>query len=777
MEKKFTSDEVPLGQLLDQARSGSLQLPDFQRGWVWDDNHIKSLLVSISLSYPIGAVMTLRTGNPDVRFRPRPLEGVDLARTVEPEVLLLDGQQRMTSLYLALRSGNPVPTRDDRRNKLSRVYFADINKCLDPNQDPEDAIVSVPEGGVARTFLGETTTDVSTRDKQVASEMFPLGIVFDSEAKGAWQFTYLEHGPGTLEERFGKWRRFQEGVINAFERYQVPTIELAKSTPKEAVCQVFEKVNTGGVSLTVFELLTATYAADDFNLRTDWDERSARLTEHTLLERFEATYFLQILALLSTFDRRRRHLADKPGDDKPPAVSCKRRDILNLRLEDYRKWADQATEALSRVVRFLHAEHIYKAPDLPYATQLVPLAAIFAVLGEQADGHGIHQMLRQWYWCGVFGEMYGGSTETRFAIDLQDVTAWVLNAEDEPRTVREAQFQAQRLLTLRTRNSAAYKGIYALQMKRGGRDFRTGNTIDIHAYFDDAIDIHHIFPQRWCATNGVADRIANCVVNKTAIDAHTIRRMGASAPSKYLARLESNERIEPADLDAILRSHDIDSVALRRDDFAAFFNTRFERLLKQIAEAMGKPVNRTADRSESPYADSRLGAEHVRSSIQAVIDAQESKVAEFKSTGRKNLATGEKDPAIEWGVVKTIAGFMNAHGGTLLVGVNDQGGVVGIEEDFPFVSKRDQDGWELWLTEVVARTLGKASAAELSVQMGQFDEGTVARIDVGPSATPVFATTPLKGDKKPKFLVRINNSTQELEGQEALKYQRSRWPT
>jgi uncharacterized protein with ParB-like and HNH nuclease domain len=75
VEKKFTSDEVPLGQLLDQARVGNLQLPDFQRGWVWDDGHIGSLLASISLSYPIGAVMTLQTGNPDVRFRPRPLEG------------------------------------------------------------------------------------------------------------------------------------------------------------------------------------------------------------------------------------------------------------------------------------------------------------------------------------------------------------------------------------------------------------------------------------------------------------------------------------------------------------------------------------------------------------------------------------------------------------------------------------------------------------------------------------------------------------------------------
>src|ERR1700726_2298110 len=120
MDKKFTSDEVPLAQLLNEAQAGDLQLPDFQRGWVWDDDHIASLLSSISLSYPIGAVMTLQTGNPDVRFRPRLLEGVNLNGSAEPETLLLDGQQRATSLYLALKSGQPVQTRDAKGKVMLR---------------------------------------------------------------------------------------------------------------------------------------------------------------------------------------------------------------------------------------------------------------------------------------------------------------------------------------------------------------------------------------------------------------------------------------------------------------------------------------------------------------------------------------------------------------------------------------------------------------------------------------------------------------------------------
>lgn len=291
-----------------------------------------------------------------------------------------------------------MPTRDSRGNDFRRRYYADIRACLDPFVDREDAIVSVPEDGLVKSFRGEVLLDVSTRDKEIAAEMFPLGIILDYSETMSWQLAYLQDGPGDQPARLDTWKAFNEAVINAFVQYQVPTIQLVRSTPKEAVCQVFEKVNTGGVSLTVFELLTATYAADDFNLRDDWSARRVRFNAHPVLERFEATDFLQIVTLLSTFDRRRSHLAANPSDDKAPAVSCKRRDVLRLELVDYQKWADLATTALERAVPFLHGEHIFKARDLPYATQVVPLTAIFAVLDKDAEGHGVRQMLRQWYW-------------------------------------------------------------------------------------------------------------------------------------------------------------------------------------------------------------------------------------------------------------------------------------------------------------------------------------------------------------------------------------------
>ena len=775
MEKKFSSDELPLAQLLDRAARGELQLPDFQRGWVWDDDHIRSLLVSISLSYPIGAVMTLVAGNPDVNFKARLLEGVTLSATPAPDMLLLDGQQRLTSLFQALKSRAPVCTRDSRRNELRRHYYANIDACIDPSVDrEEEGIIGVPEDRILRSDFGrKIDLDLSTREWEIAEEMFPLDIVLDGGDTMDWQMEYLQSGPGDQPDRVNKWKRFQEAIVNSFVQYHVPTIDLVKSTPKEAVCQVFEKVNTGGVTLTVFELLTATYAVDDFELRKDWDERHERLAQHKLLVKVDATTFLQIVTLLATHNRRHSHLQAHPEDDRVPAVSCKRRDMLRLPLDDYRQWADFAERGLRRAVPFLHNHRIFRYRDLPYATQLVPLGAIFGWMEDQAESYASQQRLGQWFWCGVLGEMYGGATETRFANDLEDCIAWMENQADSvpPRTVQAAQFQAERLLTLRTRNSAAYKGLYALQMKHGGRDFKSGQPIDVHAYMEDAIDIHHVFPRAWCASHNVTSGIADCIVNKTALDAHTNRRIGGNAPSVYLSRIEVEDGIESHVLDGFLRSHDIDPMALRRDDFAQFFNQRFENLLRNAERAMGKPVNRRPGRDESPFAEHDMDTEQ---GVRLLLEDGESAVVEFKSTARCNLHTGKSDPVIAWAVVKTIAALMNTHGGTLLIGVDDHGGLIGIEPDYPFVKGCDRDGWELWLTAVVKTALGRVAATDLRIRFCTLDGRTIARIDVRPGAEPVFATR--KGESREVFFARLNNSTEELSGPALLDYRQKHWP-
>ena len=202
-----------------------------------------------------------------------------------------------------------------------------------------------------------------------------------------------------------------------------------------------------------------------------------KLHAYRLLHGIQNDDFLQAVTLLATYKRRQDGTKAGLSQQEMPGVSCKRRDILKLPLSDYQAWADGATLGFVKAARLLFGQKIFQSRDLPYRTQLTPLAAIMTMLGDRADNEGVRAKLVRWYWCGVLGELYGGAIETRFAKDLPEVLAWI-DGGPEPDTIRDANVTPSRLLTLQTRNSAAYKGISALVLREGGKDFRTGNTIE-----------------------------------------------------------------------------------------------------------------------------------------------------------------------------------------------------------------------------------------------------------------------------------------------------------
>src|SRR5690606_31839688 len=330
--------KTPLQELLFRAEKGLLQLPDFQRGWVWDDERIRSLLASVSVSFPIGAVMLPQTGGEHVRFKPRPLAGTSpQLHNVSPESLVLDGQQRLTSLYQALMSTCAVETKDAKGKPIRRWYYLDMKKALANEEDREEAVLSVPEDRQIKAFGGEVTLDLTTSEKEYAADLFPANRIFQS---ADWRQAYSEYW-NFDRDKMRLFNEFEREVIKRFEQYQVPVIELKKETPKEAVCLVFERVNTGGVALNVFELLTASFAADDFQLRDDWHAREHRLkSEHPVLRSLQNDDFLQAIPLLVTQDRRRKALAAGATADNAPGISCKRKDILKLTVTDWKEWAD-----------------------------------------------------------------------------------------------------------------------------------------------------------------------------------------------------------------------------------------------------------------------------------------------------------------------------------------------------------------------------------------------------------------------------------------------------
>ncbi len=587
----FDSPDLNLGnELLKDVGVGKIRLPDFQREWKWDVDRIASLLASVSLGYPVGVVMLLETGGADVQFATRLVSGVDIAAATKPaERLILDGQQRLTALYQSLAAGQPVQTQDTRKRRLERWFYIDMDMALDPDGDREAAIVAVPADRIERDNFGKgVVLDLSTTEFECEQEMFPLASVFEVPSTHKWMMTYVGADPDRMESRLQRWDNFTQHVLANFTRYTVPVIVLRKETPREAVCTVFEKVNTGGVILDVFELLTATFAASEFDLRGDWDERRRRLSEHKVLRGMQSTDFLQAITLLAT---RVRRLAWNEGDsDKPPAVSCKRRDILRLTREEYERWAPHVEKGLQWAAAFLSGEMIFEARDVPYRTQIVPLAAIHVALGAGAEAIGKVEKIRRWYWCGVLGELYGGAIETRFGNDLQQVAEWCSGGETEPITVYESSFDPGRLLTLRTRNSAAYKGIYALLMRGGSKDWLYDRDITIASHHSLAVDIHHIFPKKWCADNNIDDLRRESILNKTAISAATNRKIGGRAPSKYLPLLQREAETTAGELRRRVEQHHVDYDALEWDNFDTFFNRRRQRLLELIGNAVGREL-------------------------------------------------------------------------------------------------------------------------------------------------------------------------------------------
>jgi hypothetical protein len=593
----FDSTKTGLGKLLEQIVDGQIQLPDFQRGWVWDDAHIRSLLVSIARSFPIGSIMLLESGG-TARFQIRPIEGVNLppaASTLAVENLILDGQQRLTSLTQVLKLEQPVQTKDDKGREVQRVYYIDIELAMAGNSTIDEAIIGLDEKRTLRVNFGrDIKLDLSSRDKEFDAFCFPCNQILNSDD---WEEGLMAHDAA----KFARYMEFRKRLLNPFREYLVPVIQLKKETSKEAVCLVFEKVNTGGVPLSVFELATATYAADGFNLREDWfgapgaggAGRRKRFSSKPLLRDIEPTEFLQGLSLLHTYEKQRADMAAGRTGKDITAVSAKREHVLALPLDAYRKWADKLTEGFFQADRLLRMEGFSHPKFLPYRSQLIPLAATMVHLGERWLEPMIRGKIGRWYWCGVLGELYGGAVETRMALDLQNLLAWIDDPHaSEPVTVVAAGFQPSRLDTLRTRTSAAYRGIYVLLQRQGSRDFFwKARMIDLDR--DECkIDIHHIFPREWCIANGIPPKVFNSIINKTPISYKANRMIGGKAPSKYLKQLQNHPQVQISDDDLadILRSHAIDPALLRADDFANFFDARKAALLNLIAGATGKSI-------------------------------------------------------------------------------------------------------------------------------------------------------------------------------------------
>ena len=576
--KKFN-----LGDLMRKIKSGEVQLPDFQRSWIWSDEQIKSLLESVIRGFPINSILLLECNPADMKFSCRTISGVESV-TEKPQQLILDGQQRLTSLFGALFSDKPVKFQKGK----DKFYYVDMAKAIDSVKNFEtkdDIIISVNDN--KKLKAKGTNWDLSTDEKEFAAGMFPLNKIFDGTLFN-WILSYTNHYANdadkqTLATEFN-------ALVQKIARYEIVEVILERNTPLESVCKIFENVNRGGERLGVFDLLTAIFAmhvdenGNPIELGKDWDKVRDVFKDSDLniLEAVDKSDFITAVTLLVSY---RNRSAKKP-------VSCKGEDILKLAHTDYLEYRNAVAEGFVEAAKFLAEDDnkITTKKYLPYAPQLIPMAVIFAELKLSGKANAAsRKKIRQWYWCGVFGESYKDGHLARFAKDIVQVMKWI-DKREFPEILRKTQIGALRLMSVKKLQSAAYKGMFAIIFQHGARDFLAGRNMGSSANFAESIDGHHIFPKKYCDAKKIPKERYDNIANKTPLLSKTNNIVGAKAPSVYLTDIKQKTGLSEADVDDFLESHFADAELCRADRFDEFIVDRAKKILDAVEKITDREI-------------------------------------------------------------------------------------------------------------------------------------------------------------------------------------------
>jgi len=551
--------KVKIEELLRDASTGKLVLPEFQRSFVWSRRDIEELLVSVANDYFIGTLLLLDIDPESPPFAPRLVEGVSSGST-KPERMLLDGQQRITSLYYAFNeldfplSNTAYPYR----------FFLSIEKALSAEWD--DAVFSVP------VRSGEPEPLASPVD-QFSEHILPFTALRSWSKYDEWQHDYrlyLEKNGKYNPESYEKFRHLTRGLLD----YEVPYVRLPRNTDLEKVVEVFERINRTGTPLSLFALVSARLYKDNVKLRDLWD---GTYDEHPEIRRISdqkdenfPRILLQIVSLMRGRECRRKHL-----------IMLDHRNFDT----DWRIAAKYANSAMGRLFHLAEGGYGVLDPSwLPYSTIVAPLAALLLVAETKYKGTAdAYDCIHKWYWNAVFSERYAGSSDTVVHSDYNEVAKWFSAPSVVPEGIRRSQTLVEHLNLDRSSRGAVYKGLMCLIALCGPKDFLSGDPIDLHE-----VDDHHIFPKS-LLKGKYDDETINVVLNRTLITRTTNQDLVRNKkPSVYLSNMESSLGV--ARTRQVLRTHLIDEKAIgymRNDDFEGFCKQRKEVMLSEIGRRCG----------------------------------------------------------------------------------------------------------------------------------------------------------------------------------------------
>jgi hypothetical protein len=696
-------DSKKYSDLISEIQKGIIKIPKFQREFVWSIDKTAQLLDSILKGYPIGTFILWQT---DERINDiKNIGNLKIPPTPDGTKVqyVLDGQQRITSLYAAYLGAEIQKIGEKKITNYSNI-FVNLDRDISGN---EEQIITAEAVDVNYISLYEVLNfmDLMTDIKDKYSD-----------------------------EIFKKIHAYSR----AFDTYDFSTVLLRKEDIDSAI-EVFTRINTGGQTLTLFEIMVAkTYdEKQHFDMQTNWDLFIDELKD-IKYEGVSSTIVLNLLSLILSRTK-----------------ECKRKTILNLDKQTIIDTWDKAISALKDSIDYFRTT--YRIPVsqlLPYDALLVPFAYFFFYHKDKPKAEQ-RKYLEEFFWRMALSFRYSSSSESRLAQDIKRIDKILANVRPSYSDIKIYLDSPQSLIDTNFSAGNSYcKAILCLLAYQEPKDFRdNGKVILDNSWLKvaNSKNYHHFFPKAYLKNNTRFN--SNSLVNITFVSDHlNKRKIGAKAPSIYIKDFKD----ENPEIEKSLESHfiNLNSFGIESDDFGVFLQARSKRIFDELKTRI------ELDRKETENEE-----------IEELISGGETDIVEFKSTLRYDLKTKSVNKILEYVVAKTIAAFLNTGGGHLLIGVDDKQNILGLSEDMITLKKQNVDGFELQLIQVIKKYIGNEFSSHIKISFPECEGAYICLVKVSKSSSPVFIIFEGKED----FFIRAGCSSQPLSRVEQSAYEKEHW--
>ena len=559
--KTFESNPWSVRDILTAVGHCVVELPEFQREFVWPPELTKDLIISISQQHPVGTLLFCK-GTP---IPSRPVEERDDNESKRPaDYLILDGQQRITSLYHAFKG----------RGKYRFYVKLDV---LKKNGDLDEDSLEYEKDKKFKKQFGE-------HKKQFENNIFPLECLLSKDYDlESWLDDYVIHKTLDVKQKKELRTLLKEKLGNMIA-YDFPVISLLENNDLESICKIFENTNLQGLKLSTFEILTATLYPKHVNLKEKWETAKEN---NPLISKFFDDSDTKIV--LKTINLVNPKFSDKT---KTKVFSCKRTDMLKLTSHDIENFWDDSIKYLEQALGFLKGEcGLLKRGFLPFQTILPPMAAALYNLEKSTKGpdkgKGL-KIIQSWYWHSVFTQRYDSASDSRSAADIAELKKCIENKKPLI-TTQNFQFDQEILNDVYSLSSAIYKGLICLLVRNGAVDFYKNVEIKTLDLSNEDIEDHHIFPRAYLESKNVPKPRRNNIINKTLIDARTNESIGKNPPSVYFKTI--GKSLGSKAVEKILRTHKLGvdrTSSILQDNFDSFFEERKLKFKEMIDECISE---------------------------------------------------------------------------------------------------------------------------------------------------------------------------------------------